>query len=93
MTRLLSMADLSEWLGGTSPSSIYRYIKTVPGFPQPVKVGRATRFKAEEVNAYIGSLAPADATSAQPGEGGFRDRHSQCRANHAPSTNKAGGAS
>lgn len=93
MTRLLSMADLRERLGGTSSSSIYRYINSVPDFPQPVKVGHATRFKADDVDAYIGSLAPADAASAQPGEGGFRDRHSQGIAGHASASAKAGGAS
>lgn len=51
--RFLTIDELAEALGGLGRASIYRHIKALPGFPQPVKVGAATRFRQSEVQAYI----------------------------------------
>ena len=50
---LLTIDQLAEALGGIGRSSIYRHIKNLPGFPQPVKIGAATRFRASDVQAFI----------------------------------------
>ena len=51
--RLVRIEELSEQLGGISRASIYRHIKALPGFPQPVKIGASTRFRESEVLAFI----------------------------------------
>ena len=51
--KLLTIDELSEALGGIGRASIYRHIKGLPGFPQPVKVGAATRFRQSDVQAFI----------------------------------------
>ena len=51
--KLLNIDDLAETLGGIGRASIYRHIKNLPGFPQPVKVGAATRFRDSDVQAFI----------------------------------------
>jgi len=51
--KLLNIDELAEALGGIGRSSIYRHIKNLPGFPQVVKIGAATRFRESDVQAYI----------------------------------------
>ncbi len=51
--RLLDMKELSKLLGGISRASIYRHMNSLPGFPQPVKIGASTRFRHSEVQAFI----------------------------------------
>jgi predicted DNA-binding transcriptional regulator AlpA len=51
--KLLTIDELADALGGLGRASIYRHIKALHGFPQPVKVGAATRFRQSEVQAYI----------------------------------------
>ena len=59
---LLNIDELAEALGGLGRASIYRHIKNLSGFPQPVKVGAATRFRESDVQAYIrGDAAKVEA--------------------------------
>lgn len=60
--KLLTIDELAEALGGIGRASIYRHIQSLKGFPQPVKVGAATRFRHSEVQAFIRGdhLAEAD---------------------------------
>jgi predicted DNA-binding transcriptional regulator AlpA len=51
--KLLTINELAAALGGLGRASIYRHIKSLQGFPQPVKVGAATRFRQSEVQAFI----------------------------------------
>lgn len=51
--KLLNIDELAEALGGIGRSSIYRHIKNLPGFPQVVKIGAATRFRESDVQAFI----------------------------------------
>lgn len=51
--KLLSIPQLAEALGGMSRATIYRHIDSLPGFPNPVKVGAATRFRESDVQAFI----------------------------------------
>lgn len=51
--RLITLAELSKNLGGLSRASVYRFVRTLPGFPQIVKIGAATRFRESEVQAFI----------------------------------------
>lgn len=51
--KLLTIDELADTLGGLGRASIYRHVKALPGFPQPMKVGAATRFRQSEVQAYI----------------------------------------
>ena len=55
--KLLSIPQLGEVLGGMSRSTVYRQIALNPGFPKPVKIGGATRFKESEVQAFICAAA------------------------------------
>ncbi len=57
--RLLKIGELSEMLGGRSRASVYRDILNLPGFPQPIKIGGATRFRLSDVESYIASLPTA----------------------------------
>ena len=41
--RLLTIDELAAALGGLGRASIYRHTKALPDFPQPIKVGAATR--------------------------------------------------
>ncbi len=59
--RLITISELSEMLGGRSRASVYRDILNLPGFPQPVKIGGATRFRLSDVHAYIEEVAPGRA--------------------------------
>ena len=51
--KFLTIDELATALGGLGRASIYRHIKALPGFPQPVKVGSLTRFRQSDVQAYI----------------------------------------
>jgi predicted DNA-binding transcriptional regulator AlpA len=51
--KLLTIDELAQALGGLGRASIYRHIKSLPGFPQPVKLGSATRFRQSDVQAFI----------------------------------------
>ncbi len=51
--KLITIDELAEALGGIGRASIYRHIKNLPGFPQVVKVGAATRFRESDVQTYI----------------------------------------
>lgn len=51
--RLITLPELAAQLGGLSRASIYRHIRSLPGFPQPVKIGAATRFRMSEVQSFI----------------------------------------
>jgi len=51
--KLLNIDELAKALGGIGRASIYRHIKSLPGFPQIVKVGAATRFRQSDLDAYI----------------------------------------
>lgn len=56
--KLINIDGLADALGGVGRASIYRYIKTLPNFPQPVKVGSATRFRMSDVQAFIEGKTP-----------------------------------
>lgn len=51
--KLLTINQLAEVLGGISKATLYRHVKNLPGFPKPIKIGAATRFRESEVQAYI----------------------------------------
>lgn len=51
--KLLTIDELAEALGGIGRASIYRHIKSLPGFPKIVKIGAATRFRESDVQSYI----------------------------------------
>jgi len=62
--RLLNIDELAAALGGMGRASIYRHIKNLPGFPQPVKVGAATRFRESDVQAYIAGIGEDESSKA-----------------------------
>ena len=51
--RLITLDDLCNRLGGIGRATVYRHIKSLPGFPRIVKVGGATRFRESDLHAYI----------------------------------------
>jgi len=54
--KLVDIKELSNQLGGVSRSTIYRHIKNLPDFPQPLKVGAATRFRLGDVQLFIDNV-------------------------------------
>lgn len=56
--KLINISELSELLGGISRATIYRHINNLDGFPKPLKVGSATRFRFSEVQAFIETRCP-----------------------------------
>jgi predicted DNA-binding transcriptional regulator AlpA len=54
---LVDIDELSRALGGLSRASIYRHIKNLPNFPQPVKVGASTRFRESDIQAFVASTS------------------------------------
>ncbi len=54
--KLMTLDELSRELGGLSRATLYRHIKSLPGFPQPVKIGAATRFRLSDVQAFISNM-------------------------------------
>ncbi len=51
--QLINIDELCSRLGGIGKATAYRHIKDLPGFPQVVKVGAATRFRESDVQAFI----------------------------------------
>jgi len=51
--KLINIDELAQLLGGASRTTIYRHIRGIPGFPQPIKLGAATRFRMSDVQRYI----------------------------------------
>lgn len=54
---LISIRDLKTRLGIRGHATVYRRIKDDPRFPQPVKIGKLTRFVDADVSRYIEELA------------------------------------
>jgi predicted DNA-binding transcriptional regulator AlpA len=52
----LTVKELAERLH-VCRASVYNYLKTIPNFPQPMKVGRLSRWSSEEIEAFM-SHAP-----------------------------------
>jgi len=55
--RLLNSKEVRLALGGLANSTLYRHIKTEPGFPQPVKVGMLTRFRQSDLDTYLDEIS------------------------------------
>lgn len=53
--KLLTIEEMAAVLGGLGRATIYRHIKALHGFPQPFKIGAATRFRQSDVQAFIGT--------------------------------------
>ena len=51
--KLITIDELSDALGGIGRATIYRHIRTLPGFPPIVKIGAATRFRESDLQAFI----------------------------------------
>jgi predicted DNA-binding transcriptional regulator AlpA len=52
LKRYLTIKELAEELH-ICRASVYNYLKTIPGFPQPMKVGRLSRWNGEEVESFM----------------------------------------
>jgi predicted DNA-binding transcriptional regulator AlpA len=48
----LTVKELAEELH-VCRTSIYNYLQKIPNFPQPIKVGRMSRWNAEEIEAFM----------------------------------------
>jgi predicted DNA-binding transcriptional regulator AlpA len=54
MTQYLTAKELADKLN-ICRASVYNYLKTVPNFPQPMKVGRNSRWSSVEVDNFMNS--------------------------------------
>ena len=53
VSQYLTVKELAEKLH-VCRASVYNYIKKIPGFPQPIKIGsRVSRWSAEEVDGFM----------------------------------------
>ena len=52
MSQYLTVKDVAKKLN-VCRASVYNYIKNIPGFPQPMKLGRMSRWSAEEVDGFM----------------------------------------
>lgn len=52
MSQYLTVKDVAKKLN-VCRASVYNYIKNIPDFPQPVKLGRMSRWNAEEVDGFM----------------------------------------
>jgi predicted DNA-binding transcriptional regulator AlpA len=52
--RYLTVKELAECLH-ICRASVYNYLKNIPNFPQPVKVGRLSRWDFEEIEFFMKS--------------------------------------
>jgi predicted DNA-binding transcriptional regulator AlpA len=50
----LTVKELAEKLH-VCRASVYNYLKEIPGFPQPMKIGRLSRWSAEEIDVFMES--------------------------------------
>jgi hypothetical protein len=95
--QMISLLALRAKLGGRSRNAIFEDIARGI-LPAPLKFSSspAARCYWDEaaVDRALAALFPAGEceTSEQPGEGGFRDRHSQGAAGDVAATTKTGGA-
>jgi predicted DNA-binding transcriptional regulator AlpA len=67
--RWIGTMELADLLG-CHPMSIQRFVKTKPGFPQPIKLhGNKNLYDADEAEAYVAKLLAeaAVALRALPG--------------------------
>ncbi len=55
---LLSVAQVAD-LFGVSEQTIWRWVHEVPDFPRQFKVGKATRWLADEIDLYVRKQAEA----------------------------------
>ena len=55
--RLITIEDLCQVLGGISRATLYRHLKALADFPKPLKIGKLTRFRESEVQAYIRAIS------------------------------------
>jgi predicted DNA-binding transcriptional regulator AlpA len=67
--RYLTVKELAECLH-VCRASVYNYLKNIPDFPQPVKVGRLSRWDFEEIEFFMKS-----APRGVDGEGHDRMAH------------------
>ena len=56
MSQYLTVKEVAKKLN-VCRASVYNYIKNIPDFPQPMKLGRMSRWSAEEVDGFM-SNAP-----------------------------------
>jgi predicted DNA-binding transcriptional regulator AlpA len=54
VSQYLTVKDVAKKLN-ICRASVYNYLKAVPGFPQPMKLGRMSRWSAEEVDSFMSS--------------------------------------
>jgi predicted DNA-binding transcriptional regulator AlpA len=66
MKKYLTVKDLEENLH-VCHATIYNYLKKIPGFPQPQKVGRLSRWDPEEIERFM-----SNTPRGVYGEGGSR---------------------
>ena len=57
MIKYVTIKNVAEKLG-ICRASVYNYVQQVSGFPQPVKIGRLTRFNDEEIDVFMKNKAP-----------------------------------
>jgi predicted DNA-binding transcriptional regulator AlpA len=56
---LLSDIEVAQLLS-VSRTTVWRWLKDIEGFPEPLKIGGATRWRRADVAKFVSSLATID---------------------------------
>jgi predicted DNA-binding transcriptional regulator AlpA len=64
MKQYLTVKELADHLN-VCRASVYNYLKTIPGFPQPLKIGRMSRWNFEEIELFMKN-APRGVSGENP---------------------------
>ena len=56
---LLSDMEVAQLLS-VSRTTVWRWLKDIEGFPEPLKIGGATRWRRADVAKFVSSLATID---------------------------------
>ena len=52
MSQYLTVKELAEKLN-VCRATVYNYLKDIPSFPQPIKLGRLSRWSAVEIDKFM----------------------------------------
>ena len=61
---LLSDIEVAQLLS-VSRTTVWRWLKDIEGFPEPLKIGGATRWRRADVAKFVSSLATIDQKVSQ----------------------------
>jgi predicted DNA-binding transcriptional regulator AlpA len=56
---ILTALATRQFLGGISPSTLWRWERNAPGFPQPIKIHRRKFYRVGDLRSFIDAMSEA----------------------------------